>query len=106
MKQAVAVGAGIGQLGASEEWIAESGSTGPEGNLIDTHVHGPGCKSDGPTRKSHGFGAACCAGLRRLSGPLLHVLGLDRFTKGKALGGMKRAGRGQNPFDLGIIRVS
>jgi hypothetical protein len=36
----------------------------------------------------------------------MQVLGLDRFTNGKALGGMKRAGRGQNPFDQGVIRVS
>lgn len=34
------------------------------------------------------------------------ILGLDRFTKGKALGGMKKAGRDQNPFDMGIVKVN
>ena len=69
MRQATAVGAGVGPSGAEEE-------------------------VDGPTIRRTPL-AGC-----------MQVLGLDRFTKGKALGGMKRAGRGQNPFDQGLIRVS
>lgn len=78
MRQATAVGAGVWQSGAAED--ATDGA-GPEGNIVK-HDH------------SHTPLAGC-----------MRVLGLDRFTKGKALGGMKRAGRGQNPFDLGLVRV-
>jgi hypothetical protein len=40
------------------------------------------------------------------SSSLMRVLGLDRFTKGKAVSGMRKAGKDQNPFDLGFIKVS
>lgn len=43
---------------------------------------------------------------KAISGPLFKILGLDRFTKGKAMSGMARAGRGQNPFDMGVAQVS
>ena len=36
----------------------------------------------------------------------MHILGLDRFTKGKAMSGLARAGRDHNPFDLGVVKVS
>lgn len=78
MRQATAVGAGVGQSGAEED--ATDGA-GPEGNVV-RHVH------------------------RKPLAGCMQVLGLDRFTKGQALGGMKRAGRAQNPFDLGLVRVS
>jgi hypothetical protein len=39
------------------------------------------------------------------SSPLMRVLGLDRFTKGKAMNGMRKAGKDQNPFDLGFVKV-
>ena len=34
---------------------------------------------------------------------ILHVLGLDRFTKGKAVDGLARAGSAANPFNVGIV---
>jgi palmitoyltransferase len=43
---------------------------------------------------------------KAISGPLFKLLGLDRFTKGKAMSGMARAGRGQNPFDMGVVQVN
>lgn len=45
----------------------------------------------------HAGGIAGCANF------LLNVLGLDRFTKGKAVDGLARAGSAANPFNVGII---
>jgi hypothetical protein len=44
--------------------------------------------------------AGVCAGCG--SGFLMNLLGLDRFTKGKAVDGLARAGKASNPFDLGV----
>jgi palmitoyltransferase len=33
----------------------------------------------------------------------MNLLGFDRFTKGKAVDGLARAGKASNPFDLGIL---
>jgi len=45
--------------------------------------------------------AGICAGCG--SGFLMNLLGFDRFTKGKAVDGLARAGKASNPFDLGIV---
>jgi len=45
--------------------------------------------------------AGVCAGCG--SGFLMNLLGLDRFTKGKATTGLARAGKATNPFDLGLV---
>ena len=45
--------------------------------------------------------AGVCAGCG--SGFLMNLLGLDRFTKGKATAGLARAGKATNPFDLGLV---
>ncbi|KAH7107873.1 ankyrin [Auriculariales sp. MPI-PUGE-AT-0066] len=42
-------------------------------------------------------------GLAGAANFILHVLGLDRFTKGKAVDGLARAGRAANPFNVGLI---
>ncbi|KAG2005590.1 ankyrin repeat domain-containing protein 50 [Coprinopsis cinerea AmutBmut pab1-1] len=36
-------------------------------------------------------------------GFLMNLLGFDRFTKGKAVDGLARAGKASNPFDLGVV---
>jgi hypothetical protein len=33
----------------------------------------------------------------------MNLLGLDRFTKGKAVDGLTRASKASNPFDLGVV---
>jgi len=33
----------------------------------------------------------------------MNLLGFDRFTKGKAVNGLARAGKASNPFDLGFV---
>lgn len=108
MKQAAAIGAGIGPSAAAEEATggaaAAFGTPGPDG----TALAGPG----GPPpvhahAHAHRHGAGgLCGFLKNLSAPLLRILGLDLFTKGKAMSGMARAGSGQNPFDMGFVRVS
>ncbi|GLB44417.1 putative DHHC palmitoyltransferase family protein [Lyophyllum shimeji] len=45
--------------------------------------------------------AGSCAGCG--SGFLMNLLGFDRFTKGKAVDGLARAGKASNPFDLGLV---
>lgn len=62
------------------------------------HKHGHGrCGVPGPI---------CSALWMKITGPLFRLLGFDRFTKGKAVSGMARARRDQNPFDLGLVKVS
>lgn len=112
LKQASAIGAGIGMSGAGEEAAGPPGAeAGPEGNALlpapSGHVHGPQCRHGShASGRSHGALHICGALWKTMTGPLMTILGLDRFTKGKALGGMKRAGRDQNPFDMGIIKVN
>ena len=110
MKQAAAIGAGIGPMGASEDAIGVGANFGPDGTargqgLDPGFKHGHG-HVHGHSRGLMGMGRVCIALGRTISGPLLRILGLDRFTKGKALGGMRRAGMDQNPFDMGLVKVS
>ncbi|KAJ7455004.1 hypothetical protein B0H11DRAFT_1737147, partial [Mycena galericulata] len=49
-------------------------------------------------------GAAGARGGPASSGFIMNLLGLDRFTRGKAVDGLARAGRASNPFDLGAYR--
>lgn len=44
---------------------------------------------------------AACGGCG--SGFFMNLLGFDRFTKGRAVDGLARAGKASNPFDLGIV---
>ena len=46
----------------------------------------------------NGHGRAGCG-----SGFLMNLLGFDRFTRGKAVNGLARAGKASNPFDLGMV---
>ncbi|KAL1406928.1 palmitoyltransferase akr1 [Vanrija albida] len=73
------------------------------------HVHGPQCKHG--HGHGHGHNHRCgvlgrfCSGLGKvITGPLFQLLGLDFFTKGKGASGLAKAGKEQNPFDLGLVR--
>lgn len=72
------------QMGALQQAGGVSGidTPGGEGELGHKHHHHKGC----------------CG-----SGFLMHLLGLDRFTKGKATEGLARSRKADNPFDLGCI---
>lgn len=73
-----------GQMGAMQQAGGVSG--------IDT----PG--QDGELGHKHHRHKGCCG-----SGFLMHLLGLDRFTKGKATEGLARSRKAHNPFDLGLM---
>jgi hypothetical protein len=85
------------------------------GGTNETHVHGPGCKHGaGGHGHSHHHrcgivGRICSTALHACTGgPMLQLLGLDRFTKGKAMTGMRKAGPGgaaSNPFSMGVVGV-
>lgn len=63
---------------------ALSGDTTPVGG----HVHG---------RAGHNHASGCSTGF------LMHLLGFDRFTSGKAANGLARAGHAANPFNVGVV---
>lgn len=52
-------------------------------------------------RNTHNHRHKSCGGCG--SGFLMNLLGFDRFTKGKAVDGLTRAGKASNPFDLGFV---
>ena len=62
---------------------ALSGDTSP----VAGHVHSHG-------RQRHASG---CTGF------LMHLLGFDRFTSGKAANGLARSGHAANPFNVGVV---
>lgn len=122
-QQPSVLGAGPGQSGAEEEGeILSSTQSGdsvgvggiPVGGTNGAHVHGPGCKhGHGHSAHHHRFGIVgriCSTALHACTGgPMLQLLGLDRFTKGKAMSGMRKSGQGgagSNPFSLGVVGVS
>jgi hypothetical protein len=61
-----------------------------------SHQSSPTDHSHAGHNHKHGL----CGGA---SDSLLKLLGLDRFTKGKAVDGMARASKAANPFDMGCI---
>jgi hypothetical protein len=73
-----------GQMGALQQAGGVSG--------VDT----PG--GDGELGHKHHHRGGCCG-----SGFLMHLLGLDRFTKGKATEGLARSRNAHNPFHLGFF---
>ncbi|KAF7289334.1 Palmitoyltransferase [Mycena indigotica] len=72
-------GLGGGQMGQSAARNGASPET-PEAGAPHTHSHG-GC-----------------------SAFFMSILGLDRFTRGRAVDGLARAGTARNPFDLGVVK--
>ncbi|KAJ7735915.1 hypothetical protein B0H16DRAFT_1326796 [Mycena metata] len=68
-----------------------------------THAQAAPDAADGDAG-AEGASGAGGAGHVHTSGFLMNLLGLDRFTRGKAVDGLARAGRASNPFDLGAYR--
>ncbi len=56
-----------------------------------------GAAAGGAVHRHSGVCAGCGSGF------LMNLLGFDRFTKGKAVDGLARAGKASNPFDQGIV---
>lgn len=111
----VAVGAGVGQSGADEEGLVTMNGD-PNGDSPEAVTAGSaqarlGGHSHDHHQHSHRFGVVghVCSGILRYctQGPMLQLLGLDRFTKGKAGRGLKMAAEsGGNPFSMGAVTVS
>ena len=60
-------------------------------------MNGDAASTTSGHRHQHGSCAGCGSGF------FMNLLGFDRFTKGKAVDGLARAGKASNPFDLGIV---
>lgn len=88
------------QQGAVAKWeqgkaAAESlGDVASEAQVGGENVHGSECEHR--RKKSSGGAAGGKASF------LLKILGIDRFTRGKAAEGLAHAGEVPNPFDLGF----
>jgi hypothetical protein len=104
------IGAGPGQAGAEEEGLATSDSIGVNESVpFGTSTTRTHSRQPVPLHVSRNPCMALAGGALRYcaNGPLLQLLGLDRFTKGAAGRGMRLAEEGGgNPFDMGIVTVS
>lgn len=63
------------------------------GQMGHRHQHAPAAEGG----HAHKHAAGCGGGF------LMNLLGFDRFTKGKAVNGLARAGKAANPFDMGVV---
>ncbi|KAG8933458.1 palmitoyltransferase akr1 [Tulasnella sp. 419] len=61
------------------------------------HQHSTGDEITDPSGPTHSHRRGAATSL------ILNVLGLDRFTKGKATEGLAKASHARNPFDLGLV---
>lgn len=103
------LGAGPGQAGAEEDGlIVATTSSGNESVPFGSDTTRSTSSLSRPSATRNPCSAMLTNAVRYCgNGPLLQILGLDRFTKGAAGRGMKLAeAGGGNPFDMGIITVS
>lgn len=86
-----------GQMGHRHQRTQDSVLPG-----VDTEdtalVNDAGSTASGVVHRHSGVCAGCGSGF------LMNLLGFDRFTKGKAVDGLARAGKASNPFDQGIVK--
>lgn len=80
---------------SSGEATPEEGLLSEGAQLENTHGH----SHAGHRHAPKGLCSACGSS----SSFLLHLLGLDRFTTGKATTGLARASKASNPFDMGVV---
>ncbi|KAL0566952.1 palmitoyltransferase akr1 [Marasmius crinis-equi] len=86
-----------GQMGHSHSHPHERG----RGDLEDAALMG-GDSDSTPSSSSHSSSRKHKHGCSAGSGFLMHLVGFDRFTKGKAVDGLARAQTASNPFDAGV----
>ncbi|KAG5337091.1 hypothetical protein C0989_010832 [Termitomyces sp. Mn162] len=87
-----------GQMGHRHQHRSPSDTVVPGVDTEDTALVTGSDTSHGHSVHRH---SGLCAGCG--SGFLMNLLGFDRFTKGRAVDGLARAGKASNPFDLGIV---
>ena len=68
-----------------------------EATLVGNDASSTNSSGTGVVHRHSGICAGCGSGF------LMNLLGFDRFTKGRAVDGLARAGKASNPFDLGIV---
>lgn len=93
---------GVGMLPVTQAGLASQQAFGGGQGPGHSHRHGG--------QHHHRFGIIgrfCTTALNMCTnGPMLQLLGLDRFTKGRAIQGLRQSGGGSNPFNIGIVGVS
>ena len=108
-----------GALAAMQSHAAASGSGGMGAGALGEAALDPNDLEDGvvarpPPPPTVGSAAGSLAGHGHAGhrhGPggcfafLLQILGLDRFTRGKAAHGLRLASKDANPFDRGVVSV-
>jgi len=70
---------------------------GEDASLAGSDASGSNSSGSGVVHRHSGICAGCGSGF------LMNLLGFDRFTRGKAVDGLARAGKASNPFDLGMV---
>ncbi|KAF7312850.1 Palmitoyltransferase [Mycena kentingensis (nom. inval.)] len=81
-------GLGAGQMGQSAQ--------GQRGGMSSPDTPDPHAGHGRAHAHAHAHGGGC-------GNFLLSILGLDRFTRGRAVDGLTRASAARNPFDLGVL---
>lgn len=108
-----------GALAAMQSHAAASGSGGMGAGALGETALDPNDLEDGvvapppPPATSSATGSLSSHGHAHSHRPgpggrfafLLQILGLDRFTRGKAAHGLRLASKDANPFDQGVISV-
>lgn len=99
---AVGVGGRTPSRGEDDDGAVDPDPTGvadpdPLAASLRAHVH-----AHAQHQHHHQGNARCFGGCSRF---LMQILGLDRFTKGKAAKGLRMASREANPFDTGLFGV-
>lgn len=104
-KPGVSVGGQMGAVARGKAALEASLALGEEGaedgEGEGEHVHGNGCEHRRRSLTTAGGGGAGSKAVGK-AGFLLKILGIDRFTRGKAAEGLAHAGEVPNPFDLGV----
>ncbi|KXN93048.1 Palmitoyltransferase AKR1, partial [Leucoagaricus sp. SymC.cos] len=90
-----------GQMGHRHRHHGTGGAPVPGLDTEDTALVGEASSTESSAHHSHHHKHRSCGGCG--SGFLMNLLGFDRFTKGKAVDGLTRAGKASNPFDLGFV---
>ncbi|PWN28927.1 hypothetical protein BDZ90DRAFT_230930 [Jaminaea rosea] len=98
-------------IDAAAAAAGEAGPLGVEGGEQEQDASKPGAGHPAPAGAAGGSGASAghrhghgsaLASAKRVGDWLLSIVGLDLYTKGKAGEGLRKAGQGGNPFDLGL----
>jgi hypothetical protein len=89
----------VGGPGVGGAHAGNNQALSTDGLPVHAHAHG----GHGHRHGHSALGAVGALG-KKLPGKLMHLVGLDLYTRGRAGAGMKRAEAASNPFDHGLRR--